>query len=653
MKSVKYNLARLLTALIIAVFCTPLLAISPSEIAREFKYHDVQISPDGKHIALVIKDQGKRKLAVVKTKDFSPVGGADFGEKQEVGEFFWANDDRLVISINHFWPWYDRPYPTGELFAVDYTGKRGEIIYGYRAGEQSVGSKLQKKESVFGWANVINRLEDDEDNILISSFPASRDGSRVPTVHKLNIKNGRMSGIVAGGPAAFADFVTNKSGDVKLAVGWDRDNKKRAFYYQQEKDNWTEIPRDQFGRGYNPLLIDSTGNNLYLIDDKGHNTDGLYKMNLETGEKALLFRDEKVDISDVEFSYDGTEIYAVRTDPDYPNYTVFDTSSEEAKVYQFLVNSFRGFRVNITSSSQDGKLWTVYVHNDRTAGNFYLYNKKTDKFQLLFANFTDLPQTALSESIPFNFSASDGMEIHGYITYPAGIDPSINVPLVSLVHGGPAARDFWAFDREVQLLAAQGYAVLRLNFRGSTGYGNTYLDGSVKQWGSRVQQDIIEGTKWVIQQGGIDQSKVCIMGSSFGAFSAVMSASMAPDLFKCVVANAGVYDLEMMFNEGDIPKILFGKAFLENQLGTDISLMREQSPVNHVEKLTASILIAHGDKDERAPFKHAEKLIDKLNENGKSFETFFRDTAGHGFFDEKQRTQYFEKVAEFLAKHLK
>ncbi len=171
-----------------------------------------------------------------------------------------------------------------------------------------------------------------------------------------------------------------------------------------------------------------------------------------------------------------------------------------------------------------------------------------------------------------------------YITYPAGVDETVAIPLVTLVHGGPNARDYWNFDSEVQLLASQGYAVLRVNYRGSSGYGWEHMSGSKNQWGGRVQQDIIEATRWVIQQGGIEQDKVCIMGGSFGGYSAVQSAALAPDLFKCVVAVAGVYDLEMMFDEGNIPRIIYGKEYLIEQLGTDKALMRQYSPVHNVDK---------------------------------------------------------------------
>ena len=171
--------------------------------------------------------------------------------------------------------------------------------------------------------------------------------------------------------------------------------------------------------------------------------------------------------------------------------------------------------------------------------------------------------------------------------------------------------------------------------------------------GDRVQQDIIDGTKWVISQGGIKQDKVCIMGASFGGYSALQSATLAPDLFKCVVGNAGVYDIEMMFEEGDIPRILWGKSYLESQLGNDKELMRKHSPVHNVAKLKAPVLIAHGEKDVRVPIEHAEALRDAMDKHGKKYEWFVKESESHGFHDVGNRTEYFEKVIQFLAKHLK
>jgi dipeptidyl aminopeptidase/acylaminoacyl peptidase len=652
-KSYFAGLRCLSTLITLLVFSPLAFSITPAQLAAEDIYQGAKISPDGKKLGMIIVKDGRRKLAVVKSSDFRPIGGVDFGDKQEVGNFYWANNERLVIEVWVNEPWDDRARFYGELYAIDYNGKRGEMIYGSRAGASSVGSKIKKKVSIVGWAEVINLLPDDEDNILISSQPQSSNGDRIATVHKLDIYSGKLSGIVAGGPVPAASFIADNKGDVKIAYGLDRDFTRRIYKFDSKSRDYSEIPNSDFGGGWRPSTIDQTGQYLFYIDDNEQDLEGLFKLNLETGEKTHIYTDDKVDITSINTTTDRSVAYAVRVDTDYPTYVMLDSENEEAKVFKSLLASFPGYAIQITSKSKDGNLWVIQASNDVSANAYYLYNRKKNKFSLLFANKADLNKQQLSQSIPISFPVSDGQTLHGYITYPAGIPETQSIPLVTLVHGGPHLRDYWEFDPEVQLLTSQGYAVLRVNYRGSRGYGTKFYWASNKQWGDRVQQDIIEGTKWVIQQGGILQDKVCIMGASFGGYSAVQSATLAPDLFKCAVATAGVYDIEMMFEEGDVQGRLWGIASLEQHHGKDPELMRRYSPVNNLDKLKAKLLIAHGGQDVRVPIEHAEALMKKLDAKGVKYDTFIKDNENHGFHNEQNRTEYYQKVVAFLAKHLK
>jgi dipeptidyl aminopeptidase/acylaminoacyl peptidase len=628
-------------------------AVTPAQLAAEFQYKDAKISPDGKHIALVISKDGRRKLAVVKSSNFKSVGGADFGDKEEVGKIYWANDERIVLEVWVNEPWDDRARFYGELYAIDYNGKRGEMVYGYRAGQKTIGTRMAKIESVDGWAEIISLLPDEEDEILISSRPQSADGGRTATVHRLNVKNGKMSKMIAGSPMSSGQFAVDNSGSVKFAYGTDKDFNRRVYRFDEDKREYTEVMTGGFGNGWQPHAIDDSGKFLFYTGNPEQDKTGLFKLNLNTGEKSHIYTDKKVDITDVIVTVDGSQAYAIRLDADYPSYIMLDESGEEAKLFKYLLSRFAGYSIDITSHSDNGKKWIIKASNDLTATSFFLYDKKKDKFSLLFSNMAEIKKQELSESIPIHFTASDKTEIHGYITYPVSVPETQSIPLVTLVHGGPHSRDYWEFDSKVQLLASQGYAVLRVNFRGSNGYGSNIYYGSQKQWGDRVQKDIIEGTKWVIAQGGILSDKVCIMGASFGGYSAVQSATLAPDLFKCVISHAGVYDIEMMFEEGDIKGRLYGKAALTEEHGTDKALMHQYSPVNNVAKLAAPILIAHGRQDERVPIDHAEALMAELDKQGKPYETFIKEYENHGFYNEQNRSEYYEKVAEFLGKHLK
>ncbi len=297
----------------------------------------------------------------------------------------------------------------------------------------------------------------------------------------------------------------------------------------------------------------------------------------------------------------------MRIDHTYPEYLIFNKQEEEAAIFRSLLATFAGLKVDITSSTKDGSKWIVNVSSDTSPGAYYLFDRNTNKIRFLFSTFNGVDEEHMSAMQPVSIAASDGMTIPGYLTLPkAGPSPA---PLVTLVHGGPhGVRDYWGFDREVQMLASQGYAVLQVNYRGSDGYGREFKQAGMKRWGDRIQQDIIEMTQWAMAQPEIDDNKACIMGASFGAYSALQSSILANDLFRCAIANAGIYDLSLLYEEGDVADLYFGEAYLESTIGLEPETLRDFSPVFNVDKLQAPVLIAHGELDRRAPFEHAEDL---------------------------------------------
>lgn len=624
---------------------------TPEQFAKKSEFSYAKISPDGKHLGIVLMKDDKRRLAVVKTDTLEPVGGADFGGKQQVGAFWWVNNERIVMEIWQHEPWAEDPRFYGELFAINLDGRRGEMIFGYRGGEDQVGSKLKRKEAVFGSADLVNLLPDDEDHILITVKPWTNAGLSQKTLHKLNVYNGDLSATLAGTPLETSYVVTTPKGEPIVAVGTNEAFIKTVYRYDDGK--YVDISEQGFGGAFNVSGLDKKGENLLYVDNSETDTTALYRMNLVTGKREQIYNHPTVDISGLALDSGGSVPLAIALDDGYPSYILLDSESEERAIYEHLFGVFKGYSISITSSDEANENFVVHASNDIVPGHFYLFNAKTKKLRLLFANKKDIPSNQLSQSFPFSFEASDGLTIPGYITFPAHIPETQNVPMVVLVHGGPEARDYWRYNPQVQKLAAQGYAVLRVNFRGSTGYGTKFQRAIRKNWGTRAQQDIIEATQFVINSGGIQKDKVCIMGGSFGGYSAVMSATIAPELFKCVVANAGVYDLEQLKEEGNIAEyLLYGPAFLTKQLADDPQVLKAQSPVNHVAKLNAPLLLAHGGEDYQVPIAHAQTLKAELERYGKDYEWFVIERAGHGFYEEASRIEYYKAVAAFLKKHL-
>jgi dipeptidyl aminopeptidase/acylaminoacyl peptidase len=624
---------------------------TPAQFAKKFEFMSAKLSPDGKHLGIILVKDDKRRLAVVTSDTLKPVGGADFGSKQQVGNFWWANNERLVMQIWQQEAWSEDPVFAGELFAVNYDGKRSEMIFGYRSGEEQVGSRLARKEAVRGSAQLVGLLPNDEEHILITVKPWTNAGLSQKTIHKLNIYDGDLSSIVASTPLETSYVVATDDGIPIVAVGTNEEYEKSVYRY--DNGNYVDISAEGLGGAFNVAGLDETGENLIFVDNNDTDTTSLYRMNLASGKRELIYNNPSVDITGLALDSTETVPLAVAIDDGYPSYVLLDSDSDERAIYEHLFNVFKGYSLSITSSDKAEENFVIFAENEIVPGQFYLFSKNDKKLRLLFSNQKHLPSDKLSQSFPFSFEASDGQKIPGYITFPSHIPETENVPMVVLVHGGPEARDYWSYDAEVQMLASMGYAVLRVNFRGSRGYGKAFKHAIRKNWGTIAQQDIIDATNFVINSGGIKRDQVCIMGASFGGYSAVMSATIAPDLFKCVVATAGVYDLEQLIEEGNVAEyLLYGPAYLGVQLGNDPEVLRAQSPVHHVNKLKAPLLLAHGGDDYQVPIAHAYSLKTQLDKHNKPYEWFVIDKAGHSFYEEASKTKYFEAVASFLQKHL-
>jgi dipeptidyl aminopeptidase/acylaminoacyl peptidase len=258
----------------------------------------------------------------------------------------------------------------------------------------------------------------------------------------------------------------------------------------------------------------------------------------------------------------------------------------------------------------------------------------------------------MSEVKPISFTSRDGKVISGYLTLPYDKEAK-NLPLVVNPHGGPhGVRDEWGFNTQNQMLANQGMAVLQVNFRGSGGFGQNFEQAGFQKWGSEVQYDILDATHYVIEQGYVDKNRICISGGSFGGYSALQSAILEPDLFKCAIGFAGIYNLELMFDEGDIANSASGTSYLKNVLGQNSEVLRAMSPSENVDKLKANLLLVHGGDDERAPIEQLESLEKALKAHDYPYEKLVMDDEGHGFYNDDNRAQYYEKMLLFLKKNL-
>jgi dipeptidyl aminopeptidase/acylaminoacyl peptidase len=247
--------------------------------------------------------------------------------------------------------------------------------------------------------------------------------------------------------------------------------------------------------------------------------------------------------------------------------------------------------------------------------------------------------------------ARDGVDLHGYLTLPYG-SAGKQLPMVVVPHGGPfGIADVWEFDGGIQMLAQAGYAVLQVNFRGSGGYGRWFRRAGARQWGLTMQDDVTDATRWAIQSGVADASRICIYGASYGAYAALTGVAKEPDLYKCAVGYVGVYDLPMMHTRGDTQTARWGETFLREWIG-EPSEVAKVSPTNMADRIKVPVFLAAGGEDERAPIAHSELMERRLKAAGVPVETLYYKTEGHGFYNEAHQREYYTKLLDFFSRHL-
>lgn len=574
----------------------------------------------------------------------------------------WITDNRIVFgSAEHYGALDSRPYYTGKIYSVDVAGKDIRLLQGPWAGNPHGFS-------------ILRTLPNDSDHFLTESYfipwggwNASRNSDASPSVFLINtignashdaaIKWGK--GTTANGhrimtsPLGDGRLIADRDGHVRVAIGSDSDEMEWS-YRPDVSSKWKTMPGDLIQR-IDTWLVGFTPDekSLYLVDytPKG-GTLGLYRFNPETGKKDLLFADPKVDVDNSVFYGDGLifgpkgeKVEAVETMYGRPKISLLDGKGPVEKVLSAFSAAFPGQYPEILSWSRDGSKAVVVVYSDRNPGKYYLVDTRTMHAAPLPFNFRpDIKPANMAPMQPIEFKARDGMTIHGYLTLPIG-KLHKNLPMIVFVHGGPfGIRDRWGYQTWVQLLANRGYAVLQVNYRGSAGYGVKYLQAGFSHWGTTMQYDVIDGTKWVVKQGYVNPKRICIFGISYGGYAAIRSAEIAPDLYQCTVGDAGVYDLPMMVDDSGDSRSYFDKVFR----GLTQADLAQQSPVNHVKRLTGGIYLVQGGADYTVSPKQFDELKKRLDAAGKHYLSLYKQYEGHGFGKVSDRRELAKKLLTFF-----
>ena len=646
------------------LFATLLLCLSFAVAAAELgvedfvklpSSRDAKISPDGKHLSLVLRQEGEDVLAILDLATREAIGSFRVsGKNRAVGSVTWVNDERLVYTVTESYAWNKRRFSNGELIGVNVDGKKHKLIFGYRSRESTLNTKIRKNKANNGNQEIIDLLENDDKHILIAFYPWRliantwhNNPDAETLIYKLNVYTGKTKKVEVL-PYANAKAITDNQGNVRFAVAIDDSNNQVISYKPEADSEWQEWSLQDFEGDYiNPLSFTADNQKVYVSANAGQSTRALYLFDFETNGFEKVVHDERVDITMLLRDFSGQRVVGVGTDLGLPKYSYIDSNDKKTKAHRLLLGAFQGQDIVITSATEDGALAVAYVYSDINSGNYYLFETESLQATYLTSKRKWLDPELMAHTDSMTFKTRDGATIYGYVTLPKGNDK--NVPLVVLPHGGPhGVRDYWGFDWEVQLLAHHGYGVLQVNYRGSGGFGLDFEESGHGKWGTMMQDDLTDATKALIDSGVADSSRICIYGHSYGGYAALMGAVREPELYRCVIGSMGVYDLPMMFKEGDIAGRESGLAYLRQALGEDQEDMQSRSPAYNADKIKAEVLLIHGARDERAPIEQAESLQKALKQAGVPYQWLEIGNEAHGYYDEQNRLTVYSKVLAFL-----
>lgn len=585
-------------------------------------FSDLKISPLGTNLAITSLVGGRTRLGFFRTADRALIGGFVLPEHMVILNLEWGSEDRIVADIGRQLGPLDIPVKYGEIISINVTGTDARTIFGYRTAGSQTGTHIRAGEMRRAWGEVMRRVPGHENKVLVKSLPwYDQEYLDAQTdVFEVDVRTG-VSQRMSTGPGIVHRYLIDEKGAVRLALTFGPELIWNTFSRDLARREWH--PLDQLkgvSRHALPFGVSDAAHSLYVADSDGAER-GLYAIALDTGERRLLARLPGVEPSEVVLDAERGTPVAVAYEADYPKWEILDDSRPAAKLLARLKDDFPGQHAVLTSMTDDGRQAIARVYSDKSPGTYVLVRLEPPQTTALFAVREGFDPAAASPVEAIKVRASDGLEIHGYLTLPAK-GPERDLPLVVMPHGGPhGVRDRWSFVPAAQLFAASGFAVLQVNFRGSGGYGQTFMDAGARRWDDRVQDDIIETTRWLIAEHIADPKRICIFGGSFGAYSAMQSAIRAPGLFQCAVGYAGIYDLALLHEEGDVPKTARGRAYLKHVVGEDPEALRRASPAHNADKISVPVLLIHGEEDQRAPIAHAKAFAEALAQHHKPFET--------------------------------
>lgn len=550
-----------------------------------------------------------------------------FETDRDISGYFWANENRILYLKDNGG---DENF---KLYGVDIDGKNLVCFTDF--------------ENVR--TGIIDRLDEISDEIIISM---NKRNPQVFDPYRLNIITGELT-MLYENPGNISGWITDHDGKLRAAMSVTDMVNSTMLYRETENDEFKPVITTSFKETLSPHFFTFDNKMLYASSNIGRDKQEIVIIDPATGkETESLFAHDMVDVENLSYSKKRKVLTYALYSTDMVHYKFFDDESE--KMYNRVKKELSAYDCYFTSTNKNEDKYLVRTYSDRSLGAYYFYDKNTDELKLISSVSPWMNEEHMAKMKPIQYTSRDGKLIHGYLTLPVGVKAK-NLPVVVNPHGGPWARDEWGFNPEIQFLANRGYAVLQMNFRGSTGYGRDFWECSFKQWGQSMQDDITDAVKWAIDQGIADKDRIAIYGGSYGGYATLAGLAFTPDLYKCGVDYVGVSNM-FTFMKTFPPYWEPYRQMLYEMAGDPVkdSLMFTQiSPAFHADKITAALFVAQGANDPRVNLAESDQMVEAMKARGVEVEYLVKDNEGHGFRNQENRFEFYRTMETFLDAHMK
>ena len=588
-----------------------------------------QISPDGKYFSFMAPFEKRMNIFVQEIGKDSAIRLTSETDR-DIANYFWKN-------------------PTRILFLKDTGGDENYRLYGVSVDGSNLKcfTDFQKVRT-----EILDQMENFPNEVLIGM---NKRNPEVFDPFRLNIVTGEMKQL-AENPGNIQGWIMDHEGKLRAATAIVDGINTQILYREKETDQFKPVLTTNFKESVTPMFFTFDNKNIFAISNLGRDKSAVVEFDIANGKEIkVLYENPDFDISGLQYS----KKRKVLTVADYESWKMekYFFDEETQMIYERVQKEIPGFTINIPWTTKEEDKFIIRVFNDRSLGAYYIFDKTSDKLKKIADIGPWLLEDELANMNPIQYVSRDGMTINGYLTLPSGytMETAKKLPVVVNPHGGPWARDGWYFNPEVQFLANRGYAVLQINFRGSTGYGRKFWESSFRQWGLKMQDDVTDGTKWLIDQGIADPKRIAIYGGSYGGYTTLQGIVKEPDLYAAAVDYVGVSNLFTFL--GTIPP--YWKPMLDmmyEMVGnpkTDSLQFVETSPALNAGKIKTPLFIAQGANDPRVNKAESDQMVEALKKRGITVQYMVKDNEGHGFANEENRFDFYLAMEKFLGEQLK